>query len=81
MTQITQIGWITDLLDLLVDVSLPVKVGWMLWLAAGVALFAWVRFRDADAPLAVRPLAQTVTRSSAMRHTIFDFHDRTGSGK
>lgn len=58
MTQITQIGWITDLLELLVDVALPLKVGWTLWLAAGIALFAWSWHARLSARLFERPVAK-----------------------
>ena len=58
MTQITQIGWITDVLAMLGDVSVPLKVGWTLWLAAGMALFAWSWHGRLSARLFERPVAK-----------------------
>jgi hypothetical protein len=55
MKEISEVFLMSDLVDLLVEVSPSLKVGWGLWFAAGLALAASFRLARVT-PLPARPL-------------------------
>jgi len=66
----------TDLIDLLSEVSLSLKVGWILWFSGGLALAAWFRIaRTTPVPVALPLPSRPIVRPPAQQKDPWDLGD------